>query len=70
MFGEGLFLVNEGQESNDLVESKCDLKHKGLNFDHEINTPYQKESAIGFIDVIFAEDNIDNDDDGGEVGFV
>ena len=62
-----LCLINEGRGSNNLVESKCDLKFEGQYFDHEKNIVYHKELLIGFVDGIIAEDNVDNIDGGGKV---
>ena len=62
-------LINEGKGSNDLVESKHGLKYERLKFDHLKNIWYQKEAVIDFSDGIVAEDNVNNDDDGGKVEF-
>ena len=43
------------------------MKYEGLKFDNQKNIRYQKEALIVFVDGIVEEDNVDNDDDGGEV---
>ena len=64
-----LYLINEGQGSNDLVESKCGLKCEVFKFDHLKNIWYQKEALYGSVDHTIADNNVENDDDGGEVEF-
>ena len=62
-------LINEEVRRYDLVEIKCMMKHGGLKFDHLKNIRYQKEAVFRFVDNIITDDNVDNDDDGGEVEF-
>ena len=64
-----LCLINDGWGSNNLVENKRGLKYEGLKFDYLKNIMYHKKAVIGFVDDIIVDNNVDSNDDGGEVEF-
>ena len=64
-------MINEDDESNDLVETKREIKHSGIKFDFDVNlrkimndnmNETIRLTVTDKFNVIF-EENVDDDDD-------